>query len=305
MKMFASAIVLTVMGCGNDKGRGADDVRVEGTEPGDCTDRADNDGDSLFDCDDDGCANSPDCDADTGGGDDSDVDLDPGGDADQDGLTNAEEAELGTDPNDADSDGDGYSDADEVHAGTDPTDAGSLIYEGGWPYNRDKDSVSALEWSDGTVEMGAVLPRFVGVDQFGQEVDLYDFGGHGKPIIIDSSGMWCGPCRDLSALVAGQDSDFDAPFTQLPSLIASGDLFFITLLTEGSEMGTPVTPEDVIVWADTYANPLVPVLGDPDGLIGAYVVTGYLPSFLMLNENLEVVNYGVSTELEEYLESNF
>ena len=86
MKMFASAIVLTVMGCGNDKGRGADDVRVEGTEPGDCTDRADNDGDSLFDCDDDGCANSPDCDADTGGGDDSDVDLDPGGDADQDGL---------------------------------------------------------------------------------------------------------------------------------------------------------------------------------------------------------------------------
>ena len=117
--------------------------------------------------------------------------------------------------------------------------------------------------------------------------------------------MWCGPCRDLSALVAGQDSEFDAPFTQLPSLIASGDLFFITLLAEGSEMGTPVTPEDVIDWADTYTNPLVPVLGDPDGLIGAYVVTGYLPSFLMLNENLEVVNYGVSTELEEYLESNF
>ena len=101
MKMFVSAVVLTVIGCGNDKGRGAEDVRVEGTEPGDCTDRADNDGDSLFDCDDDGCANSPDCDADTGGGDDSDVDLDPAGDADEDGLTNAEEADLGTDPNDA------------------------------------------------------------------------------------------------------------------------------------------------------------------------------------------------------------
>ena len=34
----------------------------EGTEPGDCTDRADNDGDGLFDCDDEGCAGSPDCD---------------------------------------------------------------------------------------------------------------------------------------------------------------------------------------------------------------------------------------------------
>ena len=82
-----------------------------------------------------------------------------------------------------------------------------------------------------------------------------------------------------------------------------GYLFFITLLA-GSEMGTPVTPEDVIDWADTYAT-LVPVLGDPDGLIGAYVVTGYLPSFLMLNENLEVVNYGVSTEPRRVPRVNF
>ena len=35
--------------------------RIEGTEPGDCTDSADNDGDGLFDCNDDGCAGSPDC----------------------------------------------------------------------------------------------------------------------------------------------------------------------------------------------------------------------------------------------------
>ncbi len=41
-------------------------------------------------------------------------------DSDGDGLTNAEEAQLGTDPNIADSDGDGMSDAQEVNAGTDP-----------------------------------------------------------------------------------------------------------------------------------------------------------------------------------------
>ena len=35
--------------------------RMEGTEVGDCTDRADNDGDGLFDCADQGCAGSPDC----------------------------------------------------------------------------------------------------------------------------------------------------------------------------------------------------------------------------------------------------
>ena len=43
-------------------------------------------------------------------------------DNDLDGLTNAEEAALGTDPNDPDSDNDGISDGDEVDNGTDPLD---------------------------------------------------------------------------------------------------------------------------------------------------------------------------------------
>jgi hypothetical protein len=40
--------------------------RTEGTEPGDCTNRADNDADGAFDCDDAGCAGSPDCEEETG-----------------------------------------------------------------------------------------------------------------------------------------------------------------------------------------------------------------------------------------------
>lgn len=47
--------------------------RIEGTEPGDCTDGADNDADGIFDCDDDGCASSPDC---TNDQDQSNVDTD-------------------------------------------------------------------------------------------------------------------------------------------------------------------------------------------------------------------------------------
>ena len=56
--------------------------RSEGTDAGDCTDAADNDGDGLFDCDDEGCAASPDCtnttesDADTDSDTDSDTDAD-------------------------------------------------------------------------------------------------------------------------------------------------------------------------------------------------------------------------------------
>ena len=44
----------------------------------------------------------------------------PADDRDDDGLPDAEEARLGTDPNDEDTDGDGFTDGVEVVAGTDP-----------------------------------------------------------------------------------------------------------------------------------------------------------------------------------------
>lgn len=52
--------------------------------------------------------------------------LDGAGDLDFDGLTNAEETALGTDPERRDTDGDGINDHDEVVAGSDPTDPASL-----------------------------------------------------------------------------------------------------------------------------------------------------------------------------------
>lgn len=48
--------------------------------------------------------------------------LDPDGDEDGDGLTNAQELTLATDPYHPDTDGDGYGDGEEVAAGSDPLD---------------------------------------------------------------------------------------------------------------------------------------------------------------------------------------
>lgn len=60
---------------------------------------------------------------------------DPEADDDGDGLTNAEEAALGTDPNNPDTDDDGISDGDEVNVyGTDPLNLdsdGDILYDGG------------------------------------------------------------------------------------------------------------------------------------------------------------------------------
>jgi hypothetical protein len=62
---------------------------AEGREPGDCTNRADDDGDGAFDCEDDGCSGSPDC-ADDTGDSDADTDTDADTDADTDSDTDTD-----------------------------------------------------------------------------------------------------------------------------------------------------------------------------------------------------------------------
>lgn len=85
--------------------------------------------DSLIDSDSDGVADSQDicagyddhADADSDGTPDG-CDTSDDNDDDSDGLTNAEESALGTDPNNEDTDDDGYLDGYEVQQGTDPLD---------------------------------------------------------------------------------------------------------------------------------------------------------------------------------------
>lgn len=52
-------------------------------------------------------------------------------DSDEDGLSDEEEEDLGTDPFDADTDGDGFDDGEEVDRGTDPLDDSDYPSTGG------------------------------------------------------------------------------------------------------------------------------------------------------------------------------
>ena len=255
-----------------------------------------------------------------GDADEGDEDVDTDGD----GLTDAEEEELGTDPNNPDtdgdgfedgaevangldpnsqdSDGDGYLDPWEIREGTDPVDASSVIYTGGWPYNPDKD---ALGSSDSTrARPGEQAPRFVLVDQYGQEVDLYDFAGHGKPVVVDLSGLWCGWCHEVAKVLEGKPSALDDYASQyewienMGAAIANGDVYFITAIDADAQGRTP-DEDDVESWVNQHPNEHVPVLLDDEGVITAWLRPRGYPAMVLLDSNMEVLSLASYPDLME------
>ena len=208
-------------------------------------------------------------------------------DSDDDGLLDGQESELGTDPLNSDSDGDGYSDRVEVDAGKDPTDAASGIYIGGWPYQSDKDSFENQEiWADNNLVIGEQAPRVQLVDQFGEIVDLYDFAGQGKYIVIDISAVWCGPCNDMSAYLNDSGGAYWGDvIPDLPDAIEAGEIYWITILGENRQ-GGDATDSTVASWYDDYPDPNIPVLAD-DGTYANMIA--WWPTFAVFDENMMIV----------------
>ena len=211
-------------------------------------------------------------------------------DTDADGLTDGEEVALGSNPLSADTDGDGYSDGDEVFEGKDPVDPSSRIYTGNWPYRRDK-SMFADPGTETRAWPGEPIPRLHALDQFGDTVDLADFAAPDVEILIEVCGVIWGACRELA--VARTDSEQLTEWAYLGEAamdrVRDGTGRWVTVISEGGELGSSSTYQDVLDWSDEYGDD-IPILWDEDRafLTWAWQNNDYpgRPTFVLANDDL-------------------
>jgi len=228
-------------------------------------------------------------------------------DTDGDGIGDGLEIDIGTDPKagdtdgdgtpdwDEDSDGDTYTNGEEIGEGTDPGDAEDRIYIGYWPYNPDKDDLEDPGLA-GLATIGERVGRFVALDQFGEDVDFYDFANQGVPVMLQVAAGWCSYCDQLSEWLAGGDVEWMDGYVPLREAVGAGDLLWITLLVESGGVEKPDL-EDLESWYDQHPVPEVPVLADSAELdLERYYAVPFFPSLYLLDQDLVLLARPDSTD---------
>jgi thiol-disulfide isomerase/thioredoxin len=204
-------------------------------------------------------------------------------DADGDGLSDEEEAELGTDPNKADSDGDGFDDPTEIDAGTDANVCWSVPE--GWPQCQSlADGVSAEGW-----KMDQIVPSFPMTDQFGDEIESWDF--YGMVTILDISAGWCGPCRSAAPGISAFYDEHSSEGIMVVQLMIDDDSYdgkltdesFLADWTDEYGINFPVTSDESAEYNGDYYNTAYLEMN----FSGVY--TGYIPFFVVLDRDHRLV----------------
>lgn len=204
-------------------------------------------------------------------------------DTDEDGLDdNVELEETNTDPLHPDSDGDGYLDGDEVTEDRDPNDADDVIYVGGWPYVSDKDAIGGQS-EDGMFREGERVPRLGPMpDQFGDDVDLYDFYDPDGPLVVlQLSTLDCVGCRDLADWLGGGEMPAMKGREGLRDAVTDGAVRWLHVIVD-------TEPDAAAAWHERHAMQGVPVFVDVNGALAGFVDPYTVPTLVVLAPDLSM-----------------
>ena len=173
------------------------------------------------------------------------------------------------------------------HLSTDATqDTG--IYDNGWvaPENSWPTSAPPSSLQGEGCKAGEVLEDHRGLDQFGDEVSLWQF--YGTCTLVDIGTMWCGPCRELA-------ETFHESAQRFP------EVQFVSLMPE-DDNGDPASVEKLAEWADYYGIE-EPVINDDLGWHECSVPEDAFPAVLIVGPDMKVLDPGVTPANEATIEA--
>ena len=203
----------------------------------------------------------------------------------------------------------------------------SYSYEGGWPVNENKISIikdsntNKLTCPNGlgceckddndcinssciqhklrrdyfcNLNVGDTFPHFKAIDQFGQEVDIYDFANdENKYIVIEMGTAWCSPCHMLSSWLSWDEDEIKKTpiwrkeYDFIYDLIKSNKIYFITILYE-DEFRDTATYDTAYEWYNTYPDEKIPILIDENKLLHSIIRPTGIPAISIISPDMKV-----------------
>jgi len=138
---------------------------------------------------------------------------------------------------------------------------------------------------------GSIIPRFQGIDQFGQEFDLYDLAMQGKPILLELGSSTAQAFQDFSAWKSHQNNRamtkkwWKNKFSRVRDLIDNNEILWVNII-HLNENKNPANAETVSLWHKKYPHDNIIILADPEAKMKKWVRPTGLPCMILIDENM-------------------